>query len=129
MMSESAVAVVTFENETNAEDQQKAYYDFIWQSFIALNWPRMKDGNRGQPDRLVLEQPPGGGLERFALLERVDLDEMAAELRMVMRTETAIIDFVVEFVQSELLYLIAMLKHRSGSVSGRDVNAARGGNR
>lgn len=36
----------------NPDDQQKAYYDFMWQSFIALNWPhdKSKDAIRGQPD-------------------------------------------------------------------------------
>jgi len=29
---------------------QNDYYDFDWQSFIALNWPALQGGQRGQPD-------------------------------------------------------------------------------
>jgi len=30
--------------------QQDQVYDFIWQSFIALNWPQLPSGSRGEPD-------------------------------------------------------------------------------
>ena len=38
------------EFEDDPQQQQQAFYDFMWQSFIALNWPRDEDGIRGQPD-------------------------------------------------------------------------------
>ncbi|WP_284124791.1 hypothetical protein [Parerythrobacter aestuarii] len=31
--------------------QQCMFYDFMWRSFIAVNWPAVPGGNRGQPDR------------------------------------------------------------------------------
>lgn len=30
---------------------QDQIYEFMWQSFVALNWPWQQDGNRGEPNR------------------------------------------------------------------------------
>ncbi len=48
----------------NPKTQQAAYYDFMWQSFIALSWPAKKDGLRGQPDasQSILDVKGGGPL-------------------------------------------------------------------
>ncbi|WP_209349436.1 hypothetical protein [Pontixanthobacter sp. CEM42] len=35
---------------TTPEVQQCLYYDFMWRSFIALNWPAALPGRRGEPD-------------------------------------------------------------------------------
>ncbi|MEM7480674.1 MAG: hypothetical protein AAF481_05835 [Acidobacteriota bacterium] len=31
--------------------QQNTFYDFMWRSFIALNWPHQEGGERGQPSQ------------------------------------------------------------------------------
>jgi hypothetical protein len=40
---------------------QEDVYEFAWQSFIALNWPYLTGGNRGQPDI-------NGSLERSKMM-------------------------------------------------------------
>ena len=45
-------------------EQQEAFYDFMWRSFIALNWPHEEGGQRGQPSRTdsILTQRGAGEL-------------------------------------------------------------------
>ena len=44
--------------------QQNNFYDFMWQSFIALNWPHEEGGERGQPSQSdsILTQSGAGEL-------------------------------------------------------------------
>ena len=53
---------VTFDPNT----QQQAYYDFMWQTFIAINWPWNETGRRGQPNvnKSILDQRGSGPLDR-----------------------------------------------------------------
>jgi hypothetical protein len=58
----------TWKNAVDPQDQQVAYYDFIWRSFIALNWPNVElkpdasepwkigAGMRGKPDPAATPQ-------------------------------------------------------------------------
>ena len=41
---------LAFDEMHDPEAQQAEFYDFMWQSFIAVNWPADPDGRRGQPD-------------------------------------------------------------------------------
>ena len=47
-----ALKFCEFKHPKDPVDQQKAYYDFMWQSFIAVNWPHDESKNaiRGQPN-------------------------------------------------------------------------------
>jgi len=40
-----------FAMSTHPVEQQDNFYDFMWRSFIALNWPHEAGGERGQPSR------------------------------------------------------------------------------
>ena len=62
----------TWEKSNNAQKQQWAYYDFIWKSFVAVNWPNVPiqisgdkiiKGYRGEPiaDKEVIYQQSGNG--------------------------------------------------------------------
>lgn len=44
--------------------QQRNFYDFMWRSFIAVNWPHEEGGQRGQPSRTdsILTQRGAGPL-------------------------------------------------------------------
>src|SRR6185436_7290214 len=33
-----------------AQQSMNDFYEFAWQSFVALNWPALEGGDRGQPD-------------------------------------------------------------------------------
>lgn len=42
---------------------QRQVYDFMWESFVAINWPQLNSGNRAQPDRNATLAHWGSGLE------------------------------------------------------------------
>lgn len=49
----------------NPDTQQAAYHEFIWQTFVALNWPAKDGGVRGEPDtaKSILDQKGFGTLD------------------------------------------------------------------
>jgi len=62
---------VTFTGEETPEATQATFYRYVWQSFVALNWPNVPielrereivEGYRGQPDRTasILDQKGSG---------------------------------------------------------------------
>ena len=72
---------LTWQKSDDAATQQAFYYDFVWESFIALNWPNVpigvKDGRivkgfRGEPiakKDLILEQRGAGPLKYISVWE------------------------------------------------------------
>ena len=45
---------------------QKDMYEFMWQTFIALNWPHKNGGSRGEPDTREI----AGAMEQQACVGR-----------------------------------------------------------
>lgn len=71
----------TWQKSNDAQTQQDFYYDFMWRSFIALNWPnvpivvedgKIVEGFRGQPiaeKDLILQQRGSGPLQYISVWE------------------------------------------------------------
>jgi len=47
-----------------AQQSMNDFYEFAWQSFVALNWPALEGGDRGQPDttKMIGAKGPDGQL-------------------------------------------------------------------
>jgi len=72
---------LTWQKSDDAATQQAFYYDFVWESFIALNWPnvpieveegKIVKGFRGEPIAkrdLILEQRGAGPLKYISVWE------------------------------------------------------------